>query len=150
MIYVVGLPKTGTTSMRKALEVLGLKKGVDFECGDYVHFRKWDADKYILTLRESEEVWYDSLVRWAEKKKDDKKIRAQRKKMYGAEMPNDSFKEKYLDHITRCAKECDELLIFITGRDGWGLLCDWLGKEIPDVPFPHKNKNESTSIKKQA
>lgn len=28
--------------------------------------------------------------------------------------------------------------------DGWELLCDFLGKEIPDRPFPHANKGKYT------
>ena len=30
-------------------------------------------------------------------------------------------------------------------KEGWGPLCKFLEKEIPDVPFPHKNKQASVS-----
>lgn len=28
-------------------------------------------------------------------------------------------------------------------KDGWGPLCKFLGKPVPDLPFPHKNKGAS-------
>jgi Sulfotransferase domain len=33
----------------------------------------------------------------------------------------------------------DRLLIFETGVDGWEKLCPFLGKDIPDKPWPHIN-----------
>ena len=27
--------------------------------------------------------------------------------------------------------------------DGWEPLCRFLGKDVPDCPFPHKNKNSA-------
>jgi hypothetical protein len=35
----------------------------------------------------------------------------------------------------------DKLLILdICGGDGWEKLCPFVGKPIPDIPFPHENK----------
>jgi hypothetical protein len=36
----------------------------------------------------------------------------------------------------------DKLLVFEV-REGWGPLCDFLGVEVPDTPFPHLNDTES-------
>lgn len=36
-----------------------------------------------------------------------------------------------------------ERLRFFDVRDGWGPLCEILGVEVPDVPFPHENDWES-------
>nr|XP_026692937.1 uncharacterized protein LOC108949987 [Ciona intestinalis] len=36
----------------------------------------------------------------------------------------------------------DQLLVFDL-NDGWAPLCEFLGKEIPDKPFPFKNKSAS-------
>jgi hypothetical protein len=33
----------------------------------------------------------------------------------------------------------DKLLVFDV-HEGWKPLCDFLGKEVPDVPFPHLNE----------
>ena len=44
-------------------------------------------------------------------------------------------------------REQDLLTIDICGEEGWEKLCHFLGKDIPNVPFPHKNK---TRFKKNA
>jgi hypothetical protein len=36
----------------------------------------------------------------------------------------------------------DKLLMFETGVDGWEKLCAFLGKEVPNAPWPHVNKTE--------
>jgi hypothetical protein len=36
----------------------------------------------------------------------------------------------------------DRLLWFETGVDGWDKLCAFLGKEVPNTPWPHVNKSE--------
>jgi hypothetical protein len=36
----------------------------------------------------------------------------------------------------------DKLLIFETGVDGWDKLCSFLGKEKPDMPWPHINTRQ--------
>lgn len=50
-------------------------------------------------------------------------------------------KEKYREHyeLIRRATPQDRLLKFKLS-DGWGPLCDFLGKEIPEEPFPHINE----------
>ncbi|KAH8548258.1 hypothetical protein BGW37DRAFT_470233 [Umbelopsis sp. PMI_123] len=40
----------------------------------------------------------------------------------------------------------DKLLIFETGVDGWEKLCRFLGKEVPDKPWPHLNQRETFAI----
>jgi hypothetical protein len=37
----------------------------------------------------------------------------------------------------------DRLLIFNTGEDGWDKLCSFLGKEVPNKPWPHVNQSEN-------
>ncbi|KAH8548257.1 P-loop containing nucleoside triphosphate hydrolase protein [Umbelopsis sp. PMI_123] len=37
----------------------------------------------------------------------------------------------------------DRLLIFETGVDGWDKLCSFLGKEVPNKPWPHINQRET-------
>ena len=29
--------------------------------------------------------------------------------------------------------------------DGWQPLCEFLGKDVPDAPFPHQNKNSAAA-----
>jgi hypothetical protein len=37
----------------------------------------------------------------------------------------------------------DLLVIDICGGEGWEKLCPFLNKDVPDVPFPHKNKTKN-------
>ena len=37
----------------------------------------------------------------------------------------------------------ERLLVFQV-KDGWGPLCDFLGCEVPDTPFPHLNEGDVT------
>ncbi|XP_039272127.1 uncharacterized protein LOC120346451 isoform X1 [Styela clava] len=50
-------------------------------------------------------------------------------------------KKRYRDHnnsiLTRAPK--DQLLLFSLS-DGWGPMCDFLEKPIPNFPFPHRNQ----------
>ncbi|KAL2793106.1 hypothetical protein BJX66DRAFT_306661 [Aspergillus keveii] len=52
-------------------------------------------------------------------------------------------KDKYREHysMVRRLTQPDRLLEFKLS-DGWGPLCDFLGKPVPDVPFPHLNEKK--------
>jgi hypothetical protein len=57
----------------------------------------------------------------------------------------DSLSLMYDNHLRNAEyyfkdREQDLLIIDICGGEGWEKLCQFLGKEVPDVPFPHKNK----------
>lgn len=47
----------------------------------------------------------------------------------------------YYEEIRRVAPK-ENLLEYKLGS-GWAPLCEFLGKEIPDVPFPHMNESQS-------
>lgn len=51
----------------------------------------------------------------------------------------DRYRRHYAEIRNAVRKE--QLLEFRL-EDGWGPLCEFLGKEVPDVPFPVKNKRE--------
>ena len=170
-IIGIGLPKSGTTSLKTALHKLGFQPGgalkyddpdAEVFVGDYnllpieryrVLDMKYPDAKFILTLRESPEVWYNSVYNWAERFKDNAGLKKQRKSMYGYEMPvRDPLIEQYITHAESVyqyfeyryhAKIKDKLLIVCWEYgDGWEELCGFLNKPIPDVPFPHKNTNK--------
>ncbi|XP_076803509.1 uncharacterized protein LOC143447341 [Clavelina lepadiformis] len=50
------------------------------------------------------------------------------------------LKRSFRQHTKYCQQNCppDKLLIYDV-RQGWAPLCEFLGKEIPDQPFPHEN-----------
>jgi Sulfotransferase domain len=54
-----------------------------------------------------------------------------------------STAEHYLEHNALVRKVCppERLLNFKLGS-GWETLCEFLGKEIPDVPYPNVNDTE--------
>lgn len=137
MIYGIGLPKTGTTTLKKALEILG----VEAEVGDYVHFLpKWEG-KLILTTREDSWIWFESVLGWDHTRMMGAGIRSQRLKMYGSSEPKEYWKDIYRHHINVCSKLPNCLVVCWENGDGWKELCEFLDVPIPDVPFPHLNKN---------
>jgi hypothetical protein len=58
------------------------------------------------------------------------------------------YKKSFIDHNRRVQYEIanDRLLIMdILGGDGWPALCGFLGRPIPDEPFPFLHTAESVS-----
>jgi len=65
--------------------------------------------------------------------------------------------EKDKETMVRKFKEHDEevknyvpaerLLWFETGVDGWDKLCAFLGKDVPDIPWPHVNTTEDFKVR---
>merc|ERR1712242_593654 len=45
------------------------------------------------------------------------------------------------DVLRNCPK--DKLLVLDSVNCGWDVICDFVGKPVPNVPFPHRNKNAS-------
>ncbi|CAK8677519.1 unnamed protein product [Clavelina lepadiformis] len=50
------------------------------------------------------------------------------------------LRKRFRQHTQYCKQNCppDKLLVYDV-RQGWVPLCEFLGKEIPDKPFPHEN-----------
>jgi len=135
MVYGIGLPKTGTTTLKKALEILN----VEAEVGDYVHFLpKWEG-QLILTIRKDALIWYESVLRWNDRV--GPSIIVQRLQMYGSGQPQEYWKEIYRFHQATCSKLPNCLVVCWENGDGWEQLCEFLHVPIPDIPFPHLNKS---------
>jgi len=112
--------------------------------------RLFPGSKFILTLRD-EESWYKSVCshirdlrsahhEWIYGKgkglpKDDK---ANALKIYNTHNNNvlDYFKDR----------SEDLLLLDFTKGDQWEELCLFLGKEVPEIPFPHLNKGADNKL----
>ena len=105
--------------------------------------------KFILTQRLSMEKWYDSLVVHSDRKPPTKHSFVQY--LYGIEHPREKpehVKAVHQAHIDRVRAYAAEhgvpLLEFCPEKgDGWKELCAFVGKPVPDVPFPHSNKRPS-------
>ena len=104
--------------------------------------KKYPDSKFILTLRDSES-WIKSQVRHFGRKKT-----PMRKWIYGVGCPkgNESIYVTRFNHhnqevLDYFSKRSNDLLIMdLSKGDGWQELCMFLGKEIPNVSFPHANK----------
>jgi len=174
MIIGVGFHKTGTSSLREALKILGyrvkdtssrplipiLKGDLDrvismiarYDAVEdtpwFMIYRELDAriprSKFILTVRD-EESWYISVARH---------IGSLRNPMHewiygrGKGLPLEdrentlrvfsTHNREVLDYFRHRPE--DLLILDFTKGDGWEKLCPFLGKEIPEVPFPHTNR----------
>lgn len=170
----VGFQKTGTTTLRAALEILGFRvcdtrpdllrpilKGrwervwgvLDrYDAAEDnpwpLLFREIDArypgSRFILTVRDPES-WYRSVARH---------IGDFREPVHewiygpGKGLPRDDEANTlavYESHNAAVrewfADRPDDLLVLdFAAGDGWEPLCDFLGCEVPDAPFPHHNR----------
>ena len=103
---------------------------------------KCPKSKFILTLRDSES-WIRSQVGHFGREET-----PMRKWIYGVGCPKDNediYIKRFEDHnkaVKNHFKErANDLLIMeLSKGDGWEKLCPFLGKGIPDIPFPHANK----------
>lgn len=58
-----------------------------------------------------------------------------------------NLRKKYLEHAAKMRERVpkDHLLEYELGS-GWGPLCSFLGKEIPNKPFPHLNETKDFDV----
>lgn len=175
-IFAIGLSKTGTTSLARALEILGYKTrdyiGVSrYRAGELSSvdldeinaneaftdtpipsfYRELDAaypgSKFILTLR-NRDAWLKSCKKQFNQKHSDKQSEANNllfMDLYGtAVFDEEKFSEGYdrfVDGVLQYFKDRpqDLLVLDIAAELGWEKLCAFLGKAVPDVPFPRAN-----------
>jgi len=120
--------------------------------------------KVILTERDSVETWVESRVKHAkrmtEKRKEFsfptavmyatitgrkfKKLLKMEFQKYQNNEP-DKLRSLYLEHNSRVKASIpqDQLLVFNV-KQGWKPLCEFLGVDVPDVPFPRLNTKETS------
>jgi hypothetical protein len=172
-VFGIGFHKTGTTTLGQCLSYLGyncLGYRPDLleqiHQGDFVAtfaaveqfngFQDWPwpliykqlderypESKFVLTIRQDEEIWLRSLLKHAARKGPSRT----RELIYNRPMPHGYEREhieRYIAHNQE-AKEYfmsqpDKLLIICweTGT-GWQELCSFLDKPVPDIPLPHLN-----------
>jgi hypothetical protein len=116
--------------------------------------KKFPNSKFILTIRDKES-WFRStralLKGWGTCFDDDGKINgfidfARKMHIFHCiDYDEDYLSILYDNHFRNVEyyfkdRQQDLLIIDICGGEGWEKLCPFLGKDIPDVSFPHKNK----------
>ena len=114
----------------------------------------YQGAKFILTVREMDE-WLKSCKKQFTAKSADKQSDAHNQlfmDLYGtAVFDEDKFKagyEKFVNGVYEYFRDRpqDLLVMNVTAGDGWEKLCPFLGKPIPDFPFPKANVTQITWI----
>jgi hypothetical protein len=111
----------------------------NFELAD----REYPGSRFILTVRDLDD-WLDSRRRHVLRNRE-----AKAAGKYGGpflEIEVEAWTSDYRSHERRvrdyfAARPDDLLILDIAGGDGWRPLCEFLGKPVPDAPFPNRNRD---------
>jgi Sulfotransferase domain len=177
-VFGIGLGKTGTSSLHRALELLGYKslhsgdaetmglvsRAID-EGRPLLHYLDPEPDavldslairvyfyladvqypgsKFILTTRDLDD-WLDSRRRDIERSQQGDPGSDQDGVL---KVDVDAWTAEYVEHesVVRAyfADRPDYLLVFdLIGGDGWEPLCEFLGRPVPEAPFPGEKRSQ--------
>ena len=166
-VFGIGLCKTGTTSLCKAMTILGFKSkhylsnvDKDIMSNDFVndmpiqtrykiYDQQYPNSKFILTVRDKNS-WLISCQKqfgFSPIKNRDSIIYKYRVEQMGMDTYNkEVFSKKYDEHLSTVLSYFynrlqDILIINICNGEGWEKLCPFVNKSIPEIPFPYINKN---------
>lgn len=162
-IFCIGFYKTGTNSLSKALAILGYRSGhlinakhepkggwlkyikklkydayADYPMSEKDFYKQLDKtypnSKFILTIRDKKS-FEKSYLNYFEGSPLEIKNSEELEKVIK------EYEEHNKDVISYFQKNPSQLLVMdVFEGDGWEKLCGFLGKSIPEKPFPHKNK----------
>jgi len=167
-IFCIGNPKTATTSLANALEIIGYKT---VRLPFYTTWKKKSKEEFIEKLQKSNynafidfPVGFEDLYKKIHKMVPDAKfiltVRDKEKfrKSYVNHFKRSSWEikdpeelDKKIDFLDKRNKDVIEFfkdkpsklfVIDITKGEGWEKLCKFLNRPIPKLPFPHKNKGK--------
>lgn len=107
----------------------------------------FDDKLFLLSIRDPEK-WYNCAINWLTVTHKDSRVK---KLSYLHHLNIESFNKK--DMIDAYNKHNEDVQTYFAGRDdllimnveegdGWEKLCKFLDRPIPDVPFPHSNKQD--------
>lgn len=111
------------------------------------------GSKFILTVRSSEEKWLDSLMKHSMRTHP---FNHCRKLAYGFSFPH-KHQQEYIEFYKKhndtarsyfAGRSSDFLELCWEAGDGFEKLCSFLGRDVPNVPFPHANKGADIRPKK--
>ena len=171
-VFSIGYPRTGTSSLRKALKDMGFKTGgptdlynpdVNAHVGDWLCLpndkykildEQFPNAQFIFTERIDAHTWYQSVVRRTSQIKDTPGIRHQRNSMYGNPTPlRYLYVHRYLCRsrdvcsyfMDKYGPDVDKkfLVMCFEDGDGWEKLSAFLGVKSPEGKFPHSNKSKN-------
>jgi len=165
-IFGIGLPKTGTSSLAKAISILGYRvlhnpyewrkniydKGLyqapndnwDVVCNfgewNYPQFdRLYPGSCFILTLR-PKDLWLETCKKWFGKTPGNENVRIDifGTKVFSTEQFCFIYKEHYKTAIEYFSKRKDFLIFQEPFK--WEPLCFFLEKPVPKMLYPWENK----------
>jgi len=165
-IFGIGLERTGTASLCRALKILGYqtlqqfpqRKSILFEAAIApsitINYQQLDQAypdaKFILTVRDvkdwlqSWEIYEEQLLQLTQGSLPSK-IKQSRINIFGSDHFDPNLWERtYLKHIKIVLEYFQErtedlLILRICQGEGWETLCPFLEKPQPQIPFPHLN-----------
>ena len=160
-IFGIGLSKTGTNSLNEALRLLGFRSEHYFFDLDRIDQldaatdtpiaraykeldRKYPGSKFVLTVRD-EGSWLASCRNQLSRPYKSKEVAELRLDLYGTTIFEESrFRHAYRRHRRDVKRHFrrrpeDLLLLDVCAGEGWEKLCPFLGRDIPEAPFPHLN-----------
>ena len=169
-IFGIGLAKTGTTSLNDAFAILGI---ASIGCPTSVaSIRRFDAatdgivadqfeeldrtfpnSRFIYTVRDRDS-WLRSYTRYRGRKLPASQAHLDKvERLYGtagteSRVLLDSY-ERHDRHVREYFRDRpDDLLVMniCGGEADWESLCAFLGKPVPDVPFPASNERFTDKI----
>ncbi len=99
--------------------------------------------KFVLTTRESGERWMDSAIHHDQRQSTD--VGDAGRLVFGHYLPGVTADNLHDTHSKRVlqffSNRPDRLLEVCWERDpSWNRLCEFIGKPIPNIPFPHENR----------
>ena len=113
-----------------------------FKCMD----EAYPSSKFILTWRDPQK-WWDSVNNWLTKShpQDEAKYLRYLNHLNTDQLDKETFIAGYLNHnqnIIDYFKDKPEKLLTINfeNGEGWAEICNFLGAQIPEINFPHENK----------
>lgn len=169
-IFGIGISKTGTTSLAAALVQLGYRgvdhpspellqkfSQDQFDFGSDMPFstryqqydREFPGSRFILTIRTNLREWLQSvrhqhqkiplqqMPAWA------KQYRQEKYNTLDFDISNQivTSMQHHIDVLSYFRNRPDDLLVLnVFDGDGWDPLCRFLGRSIPDAPFPRLNR----------
>lgn len=161
MVFCLGFSKTGTTSLHKALYILGYRSihwpraHLEPRKGwiEYIRNSQYDAfsdapiylndfykkidkefpgSKFILTLREPK----DLVKSWNNYFKNAPWSIDDKEDVEYLISEYNRHKKEVIEYFN--GRSSQLLVLDVIGGEGWEKLCKFLNKPIPNMPFPHK------------
>lgn len=162
-VFGIGMGRTGTTSLHDAFTILGLKSihyprdlsvidSLDAAADISLYYKeldkKYPGSRFIVTVRNIKD-WLDSVERFSRTMPLAPPTPGSNwMRRYGTvKFEEPRMQSTFLAHYAEVeayfkGREAETLTMNIPGGDGWEKLCPFLGKPIPNVPFPYSNKSK--------